>query len=121
MGMKTVDADLTGLVVVIGSDTMGNGADELGKILIKSFIYSLTALEIPPTHMIFLNSGALLTSNEANTIDDIRSLEEKGTAVLTCGTCVNFYNLQDKLAVGVIGNMYEIAEIMASADKVINI
>ncbi|MCL2227392.1 MAG: sulfurtransferase-like selenium metabolism protein YedF [Oscillospiraceae bacterium] len=111
----------SGLAVVIGRDTMGKGADELGKILVKGFIYSLTELPTPPKHVIFFNSGVFLTSAESNTIDDLKKLEEKGVEVLICGTCVNFYNLQDKLAVGAIVNMYEIAERMALASKTINI
>ena len=110
-----------GLAVVIGRDTMGKGTEELGKILIKGFIYSLTELPIPPKYVIFFNSGVYLTSTEANTIDDLKKLEEKGTEVLTCGTCVSYYELQDKLAVGEIVNMYEITERMAWAGNVINI
>ena len=109
------------LVVLISRDTMGDGAEELGKILIKGFIYSLTVLPAPPKHVLFLNSGARLTSDGSNTIDDIKQLEQKGTEILTCGTCVNYYGLQNKLAVGAITDMYGITERMASAGTVINI
>lgn len=110
-----------GPLVVISRNTMGDGAEELGKILIKGFIYSLTELRTPPECVIFLNAGAYLTSDTANTIDDLKKLEEKGTKILTCGTCVNYYGLQDKLAVGTITDMYQIAEKMACANNVINI
>ena len=110
-----------GLAVVISRNTMGEGAEELGKILIKGFIYSLTELPAPPKFLIFLNSGAYLTSDGANTIDDLKKLEKMGTEILTCGTCVNYYGLQDKLAVGEITNMYGITERMASVGNVINI
>ena len=110
-----------GMVVVIGRDTMGEGAEELGKILIKGFIYSLTALSEPPASVLFLNSGARLTSEGANTVEDIKRLEQQGTEILTCGTCVNYYGLQDSLAVGAITDMYGITEKMASAGTVINI
>jgi len=111
----------SGLVVVIGRNTMGDGPEELGKILIKGFIYSLTELTPPPGHLIFLNSGAYLTSSEVNTVDDLKALEQKGVEILTCGTCVNYYGLQDKLAVGTITDMYGITEKMAAAANVINI
>jgi len=120
-GVPLGDASLGGMVVVIGRNTMGSGAEELGKILIKGFIYSLTELNVPPECLIFFNSGAYLTSEGANTIADLQKLEEKGTQIFTCGTCSNYYNLQDKLAVGSIVNMYEIAEKMANAASVINI
>lgn len=109
------------LVVVIGRNTMGEGSEELGKILIKGFIYSLTELAVPPSAVIFLNSGAYLTSSDSNTVDDIKKLETKGTTILTCGTCVNYYGLEDKLAVGTITNMYGITEKMAYASNVINV
>lgn len=115
------DAAFGGLVVVIGRDTMGSGAEELGKILMKGFIYSLTELPTPPKAVIFLNTGARLTTRGANTVDDLERLEEKGAEILTCGTCVNFYALQDQLAVGSVTNMYGITERMASAGNVINI
>ena len=109
------------LTVVIGSSAMGNGAEELGKILIKGFIYSLTELPSPPQSVIFFNSGVYLSSDGANTLDDLKKLEEKGTEILTCGTCINYFGLQDKLAVGKIVNMYEITERLASSGTVINI
>lgn len=109
------------LAIVVGSDTMGKGSEELGKILIKGFLYSLTELPVPPKHVIFLNSGAYLTSDGANTIDDLKKLEDKGTEIVTCGTCINYYELQDKLAVGKIVNMYEITERLAGSDSVVNI
>ena len=110
-----------GMTIVIGGDSMGQGAEELGKILIKGFIYSLTELPTPPKYVIFFNSGARLSSDGANTIDDLKKLTEKGTEILTCGTCVNYYELQDKLAVGKIVNMYEITEILASSNSIVNI
>jgi len=111
----------TGTVVVISSDSMGNGSDELGKILVKAFIYSLTELDEPPDVLVFFNSGAYLTSSESNAVEDLKALDDKGVKVLTCGTCVNYYDLQDKIAVGQISNMTEISQVMANATKVINI
>jgi selenium metabolism protein YedF len=100
---------------------MGDGSEELGEILMKGFIYSLTQLACQPKCVIFFNTGAYLTSSDSNTVDDLKKLEEKGTAILTCGTCVNYYKLQDKLAVGSITDMYCITGKMANASKVINI
>jgi len=114
-------AQSNGLAVVVSRNTMGEGAEELGKILIKGFIYSLTELPTSPKFLIFLNSGAYLTSDGANTIEDIEKLEKMGTEILTCGTCINYYGLKDKPAVGAVTNMYGITERMASAGKVINI
>ena len=115
------ESSSNGVAVFISRNTMGEGSEELGKILIKGFIYSLTELSAPPKCVVFFNSGAFLTSDDANTIDDLKKLEEKGTEILTCGTCINFYGLQDKLAVGKIANMYEITERMAAPGNIINI
>jgi len=109
-----------GLVVAIGRDTMGAGEPELGKILIKGFIYSLSELPAAPAYVIFYNSGAYLTAACANTIDDLKNLETKGTKILTCGTCVDYYNLEPPAAGG-IANMYEIVGIMSNASRVIGI
>jgi selenium metabolism protein YedF len=110
-----------GTVVLIGKDRMGEGAEELGKILVKGFIYSLTELPVPPTHVIFLNAGAYLTTDGANTVDDLRKLADKGTQILTCGTCLNYYGLTEKLAVGAVANMFGITEALDGASKVISI
>jgi len=109
-----------GLVVTIGRNTMGGGAEELGKILIKGFIYALSELPAAPEAVIFYNSGAFLTTESANTIDDLNKLEAKGATILTCGTCVNFYGLKPPV-VGDITDMYAITEKMANAGNVINI
>jgi selenium metabolism protein YedF len=110
-----------GLVVAISKNTMGSGDDELGAILIKGFIYSLTELDTPPETILFFNSGVKLSTGDANTIPDLKTLESKGTIIASCGTCLDFYKLKDKLAVGNVTNMYAIASAMAEAGKVINI
>ncbi len=109
------------LVVTIGSNYMGSGSNELGKILMKSFIYSLTELENHPQYLIFFNTGVYLTTEGSNTIEDLKTLEEKGTVILSCGTCLNFFELQDKLVVGTVTDMYGTTEKMALATKLINI
>jgi len=110
-----------GLVVLIGSDKMGQGTEELGKILIKGFIYSLSELPTPPQHVIFLNSGVYLTCSGSNATEDLKSLADKGAKVLSCGTCLNFYGLTEGLVVGEIANMYEVTEIISAASKIMNI
>ena len=110
-----------GKVIVIGKDSLGSGDDQLGKILLKGFIYSLTEIESTPASIIFLNSGAFLTSCNFSTVPDLLKLEGRGTKIITCGTCVRHYDLGDPPGVGSIANMYEIAEIIAAASSVVNI
>lgn len=107
------------LVVVVSSDRMGAGNDDLGKVLIKGFIFAVTQLEKLPKTMLFYNGGATLTAEGSDSLEDLKHLEEQGVEILTCGTCLNYYNLSDKLQVGSVTNMYAIVEKMAGADKII--
>jgi selenium metabolism protein YedF len=110
-----------GLVVAIGKNTMGTGNDDLGAILMKAFIYSLTELDTPPETLLFFNSGVMLSTEGSNAIADLKTLEQKGTIVSSCGTCLDFYRLKEKLAVGNVTNMYAIAQAMGEAAKLINL
>ena len=106
-------------VIVINSDRMGNGNDELGKVLIKGFLFAVTQLEKLPKTMLFYNGGATLTAEGSDSLEDLKSLEAQGVEILTCGTCLNYYGLTEKLQVGSVTNMYTIVEKMAEADKII--
>ena len=106
-------------VVVISSDCMGSGNDDLGKALIKGFIFAITQLEKLPKTMLFYNGGATLTAEGSDSLEDLKNLERQGVEILTCGTCLNYYGLTEKLQVGSVTNMYTIVEKMTTADKVI--
>lgn len=106
-------------VVVVSSDRMGNGNDELGKVLIKGFIFAVTQLDTLPKTMLFYNGGATLTAEGSDSLEDLKSLEAQGVEILTCGTCLDYYGLKEKLAVGTVTNMYSIVETMANAGKII--
>lgn len=106
-------------VIAIASDCMGNGNDELGKVLIKGFIFAVTQLETLPKTMIFYNGGATITAEGSDSIEDLKHLEAQGVEILTCGTCLNYYGLSEKLKVGSVTNMYSIVEILTGADKII--
>lgn len=106
-------------VVVISSDTMGEGDAVLGKILIKGFIFALTQQDELPAVMLFYNGGARLTCEGAETLEDLKSLEAQGVEILTCGTCLNHYGLTEKLRVGGVTNMYVIAEKMTGAGRIV--
>ena len=101
------------LVVVMASDRMGEGNDELGKVLAKSFIFAVTQLEELPKTMLFYNGGATLTCEGSD------CLEAQGVEIQTCGTCLDYYGLKEKLAVGSVTNMYSIVETMAGAVKIL--
>lgn len=106
-------------VVAMGSNRMGDGDEALGKILIKGFLFALTQLDEVPDAILFYNSGAFLTTEGSDSVQDIKALEAAGAEIFTCGTCLNHYALQDKLQVGQATNMYSIVEKLTAAGKVI--
>jgi len=106
-------------VIAVDTDRMGRGSDELGGLLMKSYLYAVTQLEQLPRTMLFYNGGAHLTTEGSASLEDLRTLEAQGVEILTCGTCLNYYGLSDKLAVGGVTNMYSIAQTLAGADKIV--
>ena len=106
-------------VVVVSSNVMGHGDDKLGSILIKGFIYSLTCLETLPKAVIFYNSGVKLAVEGSEVLEDLKTLADAGVEIVACGTCLEFYQLKEKLAVGKIVNMLDIVERQAKATKVV--
>ena len=117
LGCRTPAAG--GRVVVLSADTMGLGDEKLGKKLMKAFIFALTSQDELPDKVICYNTGARLTTLDADTVKDLKTLEAAGTTVMTCGTCLDFYGLKDQLQVGIVSNMYDIVEAQMSAALVI--
>lgn len=108
-------------VIAISKDFMGNGSEELGKILIKGFVYTSSEYEKLPKTIVFFNSGVKLTCEDSPCIDGLQKLQDKGVEIISCGTCLDYFKLKEKLLVGEISNMYSIYETLFNAGKVINI
>lgn len=106
---------------VIGSDKLGKGSDDLGKILMKSFLYTLSETKPYPSFLIFLNSGVKLTTAGSESLDDLKKLEEGGVKIVSCGTCLDFFEIKGKLEVGKVSNMYDIVETIAESDNAVMI
>lgn len=113
------DSRVKKTVVVVDTNLMGRGNDELGKVLIKGFIYALTQQDVLPSKILFYNGGATLTCEGSDSLEDLQSLEAQGVEILTCGTCLNYYEMTDKLKVGNVTNMYDICESMVTADLIV--
>ena len=105
-------------VVVIDGKTMGSGNDELGYTLLKGFIYSLTEQDLLPSHVLFYNAGVYFTVEDSEVLDDLNDLKKAGVEILTCGACLDFFDLKEKLTVGEVTNMYRILEIMSQSRAV---
>ena len=106
-------------VVFAGRDVVGEGDPELGHSLIKMFFYTLSEKPDLPSAICFMNNGVRLVTENEQTIEHLKVLEAKGVKLIVCGTCLNFYGLTEKLAVGGVTNMYVIAEKQMNATLVI--
>jgi selenium metabolism protein YedF len=119
--MSNPDEDENGpsesVAILIRSNLFGQGEAELGQVLMKSFLFSLNELDVRVTHIIFMNSGIFLTIEGSPVLENLKALEEKGVEILSCGTCLDFYQAKDKLAVGSVTNMYTALEILTSAGR----
>ncbi|MFA7463899.1 MAG: sulfurtransferase-like selenium metabolism protein YedF [Syntrophales bacterium] len=107
------------LVIAVSSDRMGRGSDELGDVLIRSYIHTILELDPLPDTMIFYNTGVKLAVRDSAVLDDLKELEAAGVSIIVCGTCLNYFGLTDSIAAGVVSNMYEIASTMASAGRLV--
>jgi selenium metabolism protein YedF len=123
---KRSTSDLAGLphkaekvVVYINSQFLGIGEDELGWVLMRAFLKTLLDLEPKPSKLIFINSGVRLTCEGSEVLDTLKAFLPKEVEILSCGTCLDFYGLKEKLRVGIISNMYDIAQSLLDADRLI--
>lgn len=113
------DTRRKGMLVVLSAGTMGSGDPKLGTALMKAFVFALTKQDQLPDTVLCYNGGAYLTCEGSEVLEDLKLLESEGVTILTCGTCLDFYGLRDKVAVGGVTNMYEIVERMEAAGQII--
>jgi selenium metabolism protein YedF len=108
-------------VVLVTSDRLGTGSEELGKILMKAFLNTLWDASPKPGKILFINDGVRLTVEGSDVLDTLHLLENEGVEIYSCGTCLAYYELTEQLEVGQVTNMYETVESLLSSDKVIRI
>jgi selenium metabolism protein YedF len=109
------------LVVFIDTDSLGRGSEELGRVLMRSFLQTLEQSEVHPQKIILINSGVKLACEGSEVLEDFQELSAKGTEILSCGTCLDYFGIKKKLSVGRVSNMYEILSSLSQAGKVIRI
>ncbi|NLY71588.1 MAG: sulfurtransferase-like selenium metabolism protein YedF [Clostridiales bacterium] len=107
--------------VFVGRKGIGDGDIELGSSLLKMFFYTLTQDENIPSYILFMNDGVKVTTDNDQVIEQLKILSEMGVEILVCGTCLNYYNITDKLMIGTVSNMYDIVNAMKTVDKVITL
>jgi selenium metabolism protein YedF len=106
-------------IIVFTSDKMGEGTEELGKLLIANFIKAIKDLEMLPGKMIFYNNGVKLGSIDSPVYENLKDLERMGVGMLFCATCTKYYSLEEKIKIGTLSNMFEITQAMASAGNIL--
>lgn len=106
-------------MVSFSSDLMGQGDDELGRLLMTSYIRSVKDLDLLPSCMVFYNRGVFLGTDDSPVANDLAELEAMGTELFFCATCVGFYKLEGKIKTGTMSNMYEISAKMAAAGNIV--
>jgi selenium metabolism protein YedF len=109
------------LVLVVSSDIMGRGERELGSILMRGFFHTLGEVQPLPHTIILFNTGVRLACKGSPVLDDLCALEGEAIEILVCGTCLNYFELTEEIAAGQVSNMYDIAETMLGAGKVVNL
>lgn len=110
-----------GPVFVISRQGMGSGSEELGKILMQACLNTLKDVTPLPSAILCYNSGVFVAIEGAPTVSALAALAEQGIKVLVCGTCVDYFEVKDKVAAGTISNMYEILQVLSTAGKVITL
>lgn len=108
-----------GYTVVINTNTMGQGDEKLGQTLLKSFVYSLTEQDVLPEYILFYNGGVQLVAEGSDSVEDLQALAAQGVKILSCGVCINYFDLKEKMAVGEITNMFRIVEIMRKSQRLV--
>jgi len=120
--VQSVDTgDLFDTAVLVTSQYFGSGDDDLGEILMKGYFYTLAESDLVPKAIMFLNGGVKLTVEGSPILKDLKALEAKGVEIISCGTCLDFFNLTSDLGVGGISNMYTIVEHMNNCKKVVRL
>ncbi len=109
------------VVIFIATDEMGVGSRELGKMLMRNFIYTLTKRDILPRAIVFMNSGVKLSVIDSPVAEELEVLEQNGVQILVCGTCLDYYNLKEKHKAGLVSNMYDISDMLLEAGRVVSI
>ncbi len=120
-GTRTKDNQQENPVILISTSLLGQGSDELGAMLMRNFIYTLTKRDDLPGAIVFMNSGVKLTITNSPALDELLELEGKGVQLLVCGTCLDYYQLKEVHKAGQVSNMYDISDLLLAADRVVTL
>ncbi len=108
-----------GNVVLIAAAQWGSGEAELGRLLLRNFLNTLKEVEPRPAAILFVNEGVKLTVEGSPLLEVIGELSTHGVEILSCGTCLDYYHLKEKVRAGRITNMHDIVTRLSNAKRVI--
>ncbi len=108
-------------LVVVNSDVLGNGSDELGSKLMGSFLRKLCTASPMPQVMLFYNSGVKLLAEGSHVLDALTVLSKAGVDLVACGTCAGYYGVADRMVVGRISDMAEVVGRMLESEAVVTV
>jgi len=118
---KTPRSTGLGPVYFITTNSLGQGSPDLGQVLIKSLFTTLAEMDPPPAALLFLNTGVFLTCDGSDVMSQLGKMHSSGSSVLSCGTCLEYYKIKDKIKIGSVSNMFEINNWLSGPHMVITI
>ncbi len=121
MSTEEVYFDTHDMVVFIDSPFLGSGSDELGALLMKNFLFALSETSPLPQKIILMNGGVHLAAEGSECLPYLCKMADSGVSIESCGICLEYYHLKDKLAIGTITNMYSVVESLCAAKKILKI
>jgi len=107
--------------ILILTDSIGSRDDELGRVLMRNFVYSVARDNNPPAAVMLMHDGVRLACRGSEVLADLRLLGESGVPVKVCGTCLDFLGLMDELLVGEVGTMLDGVAGMLGDDSIVTI
>ncbi|WP_303917651.1 DsrE family protein [Draconibacterium sediminis] len=108
-------------LIQITHNGMGSGNEELGQVLVKNYLTLLCEEEEVPKVITFYNEGVKLICSGSEALEPLKQLAEKGVKLVACKTCLNHFQLLEKVEVGIAGTMVDIMHFQKVAEKVVNL
>ena len=105
-------------IVLMTKDYLGEGSEELGHNLMKTFWVCMVEADVKPSTIYFINSSVKMVTNDSVHLDNIKKLADLGVEIAACGICLDYYGLKDQVGVGSITNMYAITDAIVGENLV---
>jgi tRNA 2-thiouridine synthesizing protein A len=108
-------------VFLITHTGLGRAGPQLQDILLHNFLRTLADRDPASFQLVFYTDGVKLVAADSPALLDLHVLEAKGVMMLACGTCLDYFHLRERVAVGRVSSMPEIIETFARAERVVTV